>query len=1733
MSTPLNISQFVFPTQDFLKHWHGWWGPRVQYVIDNCAEHEENKWFLSALEVFNHEHSDDFVYRLGEAFFATDPTDEECASYDLIFDRLLMVALELKLNGWDVEDSDESESSVIFRFDRKKSRRIRNWREIRKKRKARRYAEYLEQKAEINFLNRCGAACEFFDQIAAMSEKAQAKFDRDIDDAYDWWENILQSGLTKAKRAERDAQQRKAAEERKKEARKRVPKREREQKIKQERDKRTPVFQSGKAVPIAIGLGAGLLFRKVFSFLSKAEGAADGFHTLAEQLKKIAASLKEQLGNAIWHIPLVLTVFYAVKHFECAGPLAVGLLIAALAKLVGPTIWAVVSNFFPDGNVRSQAGLASVFDVAPKLLSTLFAFSVLRNKRPGAAAEFCKRLSMLERLTGGWEAFLKWMLRALESLINYVRRLFGKERVQLFRDANRPTYEWAKKIDDVCMAEATGDSVTADRLDLMVELVQQGFAYKEIYRGTTLAKYVDDYVIKIVNALMPYQGSLNARNNFRFEPATLMLYGDPGIGKTLMAMHLCSTVMLESGLIDGEVTFDNVVKQVWQKGSSEFYNGYTGQTCMVIDDAFQSRSNAADKDNDYMSLIRMVSSWSFPLNFADLASKGKIYFNSKFIFGTTNLKSIDSEARIVIQNPDAVARRLTFPYAMRVAKDYATPTGRLDYDKFLVEVAKCASEEKPIDRFPWYIWEAARHDFLTGETSNFWSSMKYVVEKVSENLRTRTASHANSKASLASFIDGYRKGEFKVDAHAGREVPRQGPDDFVDYSVDRRDYPATSDASFRAIMTVLEGGSYYDILGVSPEASQQEIKDAYLRLAKLLHPDKCAGHPSARHCMTILNGMYDRLSTEREHRRKMSSELEDNISLQEKLSTYVRAALGCAYIALYGFLVFKALKAITGLLWGLISDLFGGVKKAGEAVFNKKPKEKKTDFQSNRPVFTPRKVGVKDPVFQSVDTAISGNVYANTYKMYVECNGGSAYIFGQVMFLVHNLAVQPEHFTEQLKSMLADGTASETSKVTLRSAANAEHSVTFSVSHYLGLKRHVQKNRDIEFIDFGEVRSHRKIISSFMKESDLKSLPGYLFRLDVCDVDQNKRIKDVNNRKSFIMPVTGGKDLQVGSKMIERYVTYRSPTDTGDCGAPLNILDPSCFSGRSCVGIHVAGNRQHQVGYSAILTQDMIFEAVKELNIIVDNFTEDLEQRCKITLHAGNELPFEKKGSFMAIGTVPKPVVICPKTSLYKTRLYDQFGHYDYYPARMSPVQIDGKTVFPMENAVANYSTPLYIYEQPWLKQAMHTALIPLSGLIRDMPKRLYTFDEAILGIPTEKFRSIPRGTAAGFPYVYDVRNGKKEFFGEEDNYDLTLPLAVELRERVDHVIDQASKNVRLSHVFVDFLKDELRPAAKVKAVATRLISSAPLDYTVAWRMYFGAFSSAVMRTNTRSGMAPGICTFTDWDILVQMLKKKGNKCFDGDFKAFDSSEQPTIHKLILDFINDWYNDGEENARIRRVLWLDLVHSRHIGGLGADQRHIYQWCKSLPSGHPFTTIVNSIYSLFLLVATYYAITGEHTTFWQHVSSVTYGDDNASNVSDEKAEVYNQVTVSEVMPQQFPGIVYTPGNKTGEFVPFTVLEELTFLKRSFARRDGHWVCPLQLESFLYTAYWCKNKKLEETITIDVLENALEELSMHDKEVWDLYAPQIRDVLEERYHVTRAPVEQNQYQQLIASRTDSWY
>ena len=65
----------------------------------------------------------------------------------------------------------------------------------------------------------------------------------------------------------------------------------------------------------------------------------------------------------------------------------------------------------------------------------------------------------------------------------------------------------------------------------------------------------------------------------------------------------------------------------------------------------------------------------------------------------------------------------------------------------------------------------------------------------------------------------------------------------------------------------MAGKDYYNILGVKRDASEQEIKRAFRRLARKHHPDVNPGEKSAEARFKEINGAYEVLS-DKENRKK-------------------------------------------------------------------------------------------------------------------------------------------------------------------------------------------------------------------------------------------------------------------------------------------------------------------------------------------------------------------------------------------------------------------------------------------------------------------------------------------------------------------------------------------------------------------------------------------------------------------------------------------------------------------------------------------------------------------------------------------------------------------------------------------------------------------------------------------------------------------------------------------------
>jgi len=126
-------------------------------------------------------------------------------------------------------------------------------------------------------------------------------------------------------------------------------------------------------------------------------------------------------------------------------------------------------------------------------------------------------------------------------------------------------------------------------------------------------------------------------------------------------------------------------------------------------------------------------------------------------------------------------------------------------------------------------------------------------------------------------------------------------------------------------------------------------------------------------------------------------------------------------------------------------------------------------------------------------------------------------------------------------------------------------------------------------------------------------------------------------------------------------------------------------------------------------------------------------------------------------------------------------------------------------------------------------------------------------------------------------------------------------------------------------------------------------------------------------------------------------------------------------------------------------------------------------------------------------------FNEHVSMVSYGDDNVINISDAICEDFNQLTIAEAYATL--GMTYTDEAKSGEMVKYRDIESVAYLKRKFvwSADEMMWIAPLALETVLEMTNWIRGDADQEASTVVNMETSAFELSLHGREVFEYWIP----------------------------------
>jgi hypothetical protein len=558
---------------------------------------------------------------------------------------------------------------------------------------------------------------------------------------------------------------------------------------------------------------------------------------------------------------------------------------------------------------------------------------------------------------------------------------------------------------------------------------------------------------------------------------------------------------------------------------------------------------------------------------------------------------------------------------------------------------------------------------------------------------------------------------------------------------------------------------------------------------------------------------------------------------------------------------------------------------------------------------------------------------------------------------------------------------------------------------------------------------------------------------------------------------------------IRSYYKYALETAPGDCGSIMVGIGKSIQ--HKIMGVHIAGGTG--TGYASPINAKDILATLEQIPI-----------RSQIQLDMDPLLNYSTtevllpEGNFIPIGEplypIPRPV----KTKLKESAVFELVTEATTAPSILRKVKLHGKVVDPLMKGLKKAGClPPPLNNQLLEVCANDVARILTDNILPDH-RRVLTNMEAVAGIEMDEYApGITRTTSPGYPLVrFSKGKGKQQWLGSDE---YLLPKEVE--DEMIRIENNAKQGIRTPTVWTDTLKDERRPLEKISEAKTRVFSAGPMCYTLVFRKYFLGFAAHCARNRIDNEIAVGTNVYSmDWHHIAERMQSKGKKVIAGDFTNFDGTLVIEFLWAILDIINLFYNDGEENMLVREVLWVEIVNSIHV-----FENSVYMWTHSQPSGCPLTAIINSIYnSLSMRYVWLLKMPVEMRNmqaFGEHVAMISYGDDNIVNISDAIIDQFNQVIIAE--GYAIFGMTYTDESKSGELVPFRTIGDISFLKRGFLRdRSGLYRAPLGLDTTLEMINWVRGDLDIEDKTCENMQTAAFELSLHSDEVFKKWIPKFQ-------------------------------
>lgn len=273
------------------------------------------------------------------------------------------------------------------------------------------------------------------------------------------------------------------------------------------------------------------------------------------------------------------------------------------------------------GAVEDFLFFGKAFSLLLSAVLSLCAVGTLPSITPKCLGDLGRTLTGVRSLSGCLEACLEW-LKAYFS----------------------PPHDIQNWLEAAALVEGVEEKEIDTNLELVNALVEFGRKTQQWYpsictrfkNNSTQMGILTRLFDKVMQKFELAQRSPLYNATMRMEPATIYIYGTPGVGKSWMTKLLQSDMLkrVAPDLLESRSLSHNVFSR---KSGNEFWDGYAGQFIVQYDDILQLKDSESRPNPEILEIVHAVNTEPYHLHMSSIKDKKDAYFSSKLVVATSNV----------------------------------------------------------------------------------------------------------------------------------------------------------------------------------------------------------------------------------------------------------------------------------------------------------------------------------------------------------------------------------------------------------------------------------------------------------------------------------------------------------------------------------------------------------------------------------------------------------------------------------------------------------------------------------------------------------------------------------------------------------------------------------------------------------------------------------------------------------------------------------------------------------------------------------------------------------------------------------------------------------------------------------------------------------------------------------------------------------------------------------------